>query len=57
MKMPIAVGLGAVASLNVLFFYKPGTVQFLTAGTGISFMVGFTIVRNVIPYLGSGLGS
>ncbi len=24
MKMPIAVGLGAVASLAVLFFYKPG---------------------------------
>ncbi len=29
MKMPIAIGLGAVASLGVLFFYKPGTVQFL----------------------------
>ncbi len=33
MKMPIAIGLGAVASLGVLFFYKPGTVQFLPAGS------------------------
>ncbi len=33
MKTPIATGLGAVASLGVLFFYKPGTVQFLPAGS------------------------
>ncbi len=45
------------AAIRAPMLHQCATARFLPADTGISVMVGFTMVLNVILYLGSGLGS